>query len=84
MCVSELFTKIACHIDQVEIEGEEQPENSSTANPRESERVVTETETKLETPKADMEEQHKEIKENKVLSEKDSCPSSETKCRFKS
>ena len=73
----------ACRIYQVEIEGEEQLENS-TANSRESERSVTETQTKLVPEKAEMEEQHKEIQENKVLSEKDSCPSPETKCKFKS
>ena len=70
----------ACRIYEVEIEGEEQLENSTTANSRESERDVTETQTKLVAEKAEMEEEHKEVKENKVLSEKDSCPSSETKC----
>ena len=85
MCVFLVFfTKIACRIYQVEIEGEEQPENSTTANSTESERGVTETQTKLVAQKAVKEEQHQEIKENKVLSEKDSFPSSEIKGRLKS
>ena len=73
-----------CWIDQVEIEGAEQPENTTTANSKEPAKNVTEIQANLAAQKTDVKEQHEEIKEHKVLSEKDSCPSTETKCGFKS